>query len=390
MPSSSSKLPLVLVSSVLALVAAILWWRGRAGSEELFELGPVATATLAFLEQRSLPPDGRGFQWEPYEEATAPILFPHLADPSNRFDPVLGFRYRPGFEKLIEYPEHPAGEWLLTTNGAGLRMDADIASDAPDLRLLVIGDSHTDGICANSEGFPHLLGERLAAVDPVRSVEVLNAGKSGYSFYNYLAAPDAFVDEAPDALVVCVFGGNDFTELLLPHLYQQRLAPPRFQVVRPDVMDLALEHVPPGVLPQGPLQAALIERNPELETLCRAAVLDATRELARRCEKRRLPWGVVYLPPMVDAQRDALEPACAEAEAVLGVGEHGAGAARRIADDLLALLDELDVPTLDLTDAIGAAEERLYWRADHHLNLEGNRVVADALATELLPRLDLP
>jgi hypothetical protein len=89
--------------------------------------------------------------------------------------PQVGHVHRPHAERRMQWPEHPRGEIVFRTNNLGFREDQDTAPRKPDgtVRIMVLGDSHTDGVVWNSESFPNLLEQRLGP-----QVEVLSCGSN--------------------------------------------------------------------------------------------------------------------------------------------------------------------------------------------------------------------
>ena len=142
------------------------------------------------------------------------------------WDPYCYYVYKPGLVETRRWQEHPDRQWERRINVRGLREAGDPRVTDAVLGVLVTGDSHTDGACGNDETFAALLEERLRAREV--DVEVLNTGVVGYSFYNYLGVLRRFLalHEVPDVFVVCVYGGNDFVEVLRPHHYLRGTTPP--------------------------------------------------------------------------------------------------------------------------------------------------------------------
>jgi len=369
----------LLLAAVLGAVLglAVLRSRGEGPVVEHVSVSDNRSAISRILGERAVetaPGSPAFFRWEPMEEDSARALFNQLANQSNRFDPNCYFRYRPNVELEIANPEHPDGRWTLRTNGLGLRNDGALLA-APDLRLLVTGDSHTDGICNNAEGFPARLAERLGP-----GVDVANTGKSGYSFYNYFGVLESFAALDPDLFVVCVYGGNDYAELLLPHHYHQRLPWPDPEFMGKEKLDAVREYLSAGVLPQGFMQATLFQKNPELEPLCAEAVGLLVDAIGERCAERGLPWVVVYIPSVLEVQRELYEPELSRAVADLELDERSLGAPERLTAVLFERLRARGVAVLDLRPVFRRQEGELYWRSDHHLNLAANELVAAELA----------
>ena len=114
----------------------------------------------------------------------APVLFPFGA--TEEYDAWSYFRHKPSQRLRLPLAEHDGGSFECSTNSLGLREDAELAAARPDLRILVTGDSHTDGVCENRESYANRLEASLLVDRPGKCVEVLNAGTGGFSFHNYL------------------------------------------------------------------------------------------------------------------------------------------------------------------------------------------------------------
>jgi hypothetical protein len=93
------------------------------------------------------------------------------------------------------------------------------------VRVLVTGDSHTEGVCTNAESFTHLLEGALADARPGAAVEAINSGLSGYNLYNYLGVLEKGRALGPDVFVVTVYGGNDFAAAVQLYRYFERMPP---------------------------------------------------------------------------------------------------------------------------------------------------------------------
>src|SRR5207248_2046133 len=114
---------------------------------------------------------------------------------------------------VVPLADHPGGSFRFRTNNLGLRRDVDTAIDKPPelFRVLMLGESQTEGYVNNEESFPTLLEARLAGqLSPIgRRAEVLNAGVGGYKptlelqRFQVRGAP-----LRPDLVVVFV-AGND-------------------------------------------------------------------------------------------------------------------------------------------------------------------------------------
>lgn len=130
--------------------------------------------------------------------------------------PVLGFRKTPYGKKSVKFLEYPGGKFEIRYNGQALRADRDYAKVKPSdtYRLVIVGDSHTEGFLANNDSYPSQL-EKLLAGTVQKHVEVINGGHGRYSPYQaYLRLEHVLADFNPDLVVVAIYIGNDFLDML--------------------------------------------------------------------------------------------------------------------------------------------------------------------------------
>ena len=266
-----------------------------------------------------------------------------------------------------------------------MREDTEPALAAPDVRVLVTGDSHTDGVCANAENFTTLVEEQLRAPDPQRTVEVLNAGTGYYTFPNYLGVLVKYLELEPDAFVICVYGGNDFGSMgrvvytLRDHEFPE--APPGYR----DSLMAAQRVEVSGrsgrqSLAQGFNQLAFLAAFPEMEAFVLEEALRYTRAIAELCDERGIRFLVVYLPPPSDVQPEAFAPIHGPVAEALGLEPADLASTDRIATAYLEGLAAARIDSLDLRPVLAGLDDLAYWRTDEHLNLLGHRVLAEHLA----------
>jgi antitoxin component YwqK of YwqJK toxin-antitoxin module len=298
------------------------------------------------------------------------------------FDEDCYYRYLPHVVDRRTWPEHPDGAWVRRTNAAGLREDDDAGLADADLGVLVVGDSHTDGVCSNAESFPNLLEARLAARWPDERVEVLNAGVVGYTFFNYLGVLRKHLAQRPDVFVVAVYGGNDFDEVLRYHHWFRGTQPP---VRRPSFWERidaakAVSHV---YVAQSLNQALYFQEHPEEIDVAFEGAVACTREIRRLCLAAGVRLVFVYVPPAYEASWPELDALTAKAEEALALSPTDLAVARRLGDRFVAELRELGIDCIEAGPLFRAQTERCYWNTDLHINLLGHEVIAAALDAHL-------
>ncbi|MEM7305128.1 MAG: SGNH/GDSL hydrolase family protein [Planctomycetota bacterium] len=373
-----------LVSTVLAL--AIGW--ALLPERESRDTGIVddRASFSDFLTDRASESDALTQEFElvveTMPEEHAYKLFAGLKSDDTEYDPEVYYRHKPNLSYPREFPEHPGGKWTLRTNASGFRDDDETLTDKPDLRVLVIGDSHTDGACDNRFTAANVLEELLRERSPDRTVEVVNAGVGSYSFYNYLGGIEKFKRELDVDVYVCmVFGGNDFLGTLRPtHYFQRTLLPvsgkPYYK--RIDRFRKVARH-PDRNLGQAVFQLSFLTEFPEQAEIAMHATELLTSAMAERARELELPLVFAYIPPAWDIQLERYEPRAADFAKALMLDESGVVGADGWADRWIAHVRSLGLPIFDPRDEWREADVDLYWLGDHHINIEGQRRMAEGL-----------
>ena len=375
--SSSLRRPnpiqVALACGVFALALALGWGPVR----EWARMRPAQVVELRSAQTVLLEPGGDPRRFPPWPEELARQLFP--IDDAATFDPWCGFRHASNLDMPQRLAEYPGGHFNRRTNSLGLREDAELPERAPQLRILVTGDSHTDGVCANSEGFANLLEHALGlSIADAAPVDVINAGKGGFSFCNYYGVLARFLELglAPDVFVIAVYGGNDFEEILQVHYATHGgVRPPGKALYGSQIM--AAKRVSSPALAQGLISVKYFARQPEQKHVAVGSALewlDRTNKLAR---SRGIEFVVVYLPSWFEAAAEI--PPMEELLKALELTRADLHSTTELADSLLAGLDARGVQTLDLRAEFRAAGAAAYWKADLHISLVGQRIVAAAL-----------
>jgi len=314
------------------------------------------------------------------------------------YDPWCYHIHKAGLDVDVSWEEHPAGHWHLRTNAQNLREDEPVGAGPFDLRVLVTGDSHTDGYCDNAESFANLLEAALAA-ESGRKVDVLNAGNGAWSFYNYLGALEKFLPLRPAVFVVCFYAGNDFLEVLPPHAWFTGTTMPPEGEAEVERRKLANQISPPASV-QAVRSMMWFADHPEFQETSVAAAFELLMRAQAICEREQIELIVAGLPDSLQVDREAHAELFERLERELGlasaVGSGESGATRvplaihaHLTGDLLARLDARGVRTLDLTRAFPSGGGPYFWSRDLHLSVKGHAAVAKALEPLLAARREL-
>ncbi|MFT7671592.1 MAG: lysophospholipase L1-like esterase [Planctomycetota bacterium] len=385
MTPQQNRLALGLASTLLSVGLAFWIWDSRPQRDtvELVDTRVSGEQLFAEREARKLEPRGENVlaAHAPLTLGAAQKLFPSLLLRKGRFalDPQTYYWPHSNGKRQVNFAEHPKGVLDVSTNGQGFRKNKGVRELAPDLRILVTGDSHTEGVVSNSELFTELLEAQLASNSSERSVEVLNAGKGGYSFYNYLGVLEKFASLKPDVFVVTVYGGNDFKESVRPRRYFTELSigPALKKRFRQPLAYAATEYH--AIVSQFLSQVLMFVNSEEQEQIARAAGLELIEAIEELCQESGVQFVLVYLPPAHDVQKRYIESMVEGVQELFRFEPGALNKADELATELLAHSAELGIPSLDLRDSFREADEFLYWESDHHLNVRGHQWIAEQL-----------
>lgn len=382
------------LSVALCGAAAVLFWQSRA--RQLSVELDIDTRGFDPKAPPALPPEEAGL---PAATESAHPLYPPSSfrripwDPADfpqpttargnplRFDPQSGFLFSGGMDRRRAWDEHPEGGWSVRTNSYGLRDDDEPSSERPDLRIVVIGDSHTAGFCNNRESFAQLVEARLAAARPGQRIEALNAAVPGYTFQHYLGALERMLPVAPDVAVVAIYGGNDFGETLG---HQHRI----HGTARGDLAALQarlerVQDLDPELVSQALFSVEQFRFDPPQVEVALQAARDVLTEIQVTCARFGIVPLFVYVPSSLEVEFERRRERFDAALAALAASRADCAVLDRLADSTLAFLASRGCATLDLRPAFRASDAKLYWDEDFHLAVEGHALAARELATAL-------
>jgi lysophospholipase L1-like esterase len=344
-------------------------------------LGPLVVGALALLVCGAM--------------TAAAIAWPrqpgYIRNGNYQRDPVTGHARGPNWSKTWDWPEHPRGKIEFRTNNLGLREDSDteVAKPPGVRRILVTGDSHTEGSVYNSESWANRLEALLQEQAPpgVR-YEVLNAASGHFAAQHYLAVFEKFERLHPDAFVIGFYTGNDFLEAIAFAERQGELETPK----RPQGYD-AIEGFKErdGSLYQAVGQAVnqihFFHAFPALERTALELTEGAFREIEARARAAGVELVVVLLPTKLDVEWETDAERNEAMKAGLGLGDADVAVNRDLAVALERWLDGEGIPWVDVFDAMQAGTTEYYWMQDYHLNVAGHELVARELFAQQGPRL---
>jgi GDSL-like lipase/acylhydrolase family protein len=304
-------------------------------------------------------------------------LFGKTFGAARAYDPWTYWSSK-GRTKVIPWPERPEGQWTLHLNAQGLREDRDLGGPPAQIRVLVTGDSHAEGVCNNDESFANRLEASLRASHAGRTVEVLNAAGGGFMPYQYFGMLQKLREFEPQVFVVTIFGGNDFSGLTWFREYFGNTPHQQWTQEDGKLREAALRKAP---FAMGQCFNSLqnFKVHPEsLEESCATAV-ELCEQMAELCRARRCAMIVVFLPAPCDCQWQPAHDDIERARTLLALGPEDLELNRRAAERFVSGLRVAGIEVLDLRPSFEGLAPPPFWRQDLHLNLEGHRLIAEQL-----------
>lgn len=325
-------------------------------------------------------------------------------------DDRVGKRHLPDVRLRVPWPESTRGEILFRTNHRGFREDEETASDAEGrFRILVMGDSHTDGVVNNDESFPNL----LEASWPPPSIDVINAGSGHSTIYQQTLLLTSHLDLHPDLVIFTFYTGNDYLEIRQPYsphpewsgdsIVDKPAIPRPWTEGWRDVSLMArifrrfdhstamqAERIKGPAMWQSFSQAWKFSVEPAALKEASALHRHALHRIAALARENHFDVLFVVLPTKYQVERDSDKETFEKLEALLAL-RPSEKMDDRVREDFAGLLAEMHLPYVDPLASFLASvhpdSQPLYWNSEHHLSQRGHRLLAEILTKELRPYL---
>ena len=397
MPSRSSpSTRLAVLALSLAVSAACVWWlmhrlAARPGVE-IVGIGDDVRELFSKRASEGTPPTGpspgtdavREIVREPIDEATAKTLFPSIKL-GDVFDPALYYRRPSNESRRYRLDEYPDGGFTKRTNSLGMREDSEPLATRPDWRVLVAGASNVECVCDNASSATNLIEAMLQKRMPGKTVEALNTGCGGYSFYNDLAVLERYRELHPDVFVLVAYGGNDFLGCVrLQRYFNHRGVPndgPRHNTGLEQAEKFTRELAGTEIG-----QVVYFLNNPDDVEIAARTLCDLTAAMERICRADGIRFVCAYLPPPLSGQPQLLGDVRETVMGSMRLTVEDLAISDRLADRWIDCLERLEIAHVDLRAKFRKSRKRLYWTTDTHVNLDGQKAIAHALMPLVQPK----
>jgi len=283
------------------------------------------------------------------------------SDSYYHLDHKTGHFHSPNTIKTIVWKEHKSGNLVLKTNNLGLRNEASTEVKKSIKRVLITGDSHTDGLVYNQENFV----SRLNQLDSNKT-EFLNAGHGFYSFKNYRQTIQKLGYLKPDIFVITVYTGNDFIEnLLYSELnidFPNNLIFSWFRIKRKLMPRESSQHLN---------QALFFDLNPDLIDHSLDIAIKELMTTEEYCIRHNIDFKVLILPSEISIDDKIINQLEKD-----GVSKEIISKNQIIAKKFTLRLKNNKIKFYNLLQDFKNSSEDLFWDSDSHLNVAGHKLVA--------------
>jgi len=263
------------------------------------------------------------------------------------------------------------------TNNLGFRDDNDVADKTPnEFRVLVTGDSHTDGVLRyNTQSFVNIWEKKLNATDTTTYYNCMNGGVGYYTFRNYHGFLKKFSHLKPDVFLINVFTGNDFRETVkfeddrtsISNIYKSWSM--RFRRKFQSAEQQAFPYI------QGIEQLLFYESFPEEKERSMEIAKKYLLQIIELCKQKNIRLIVTLLPSKLEVKPIFRE----HIQTLFDLDAKTTNNNLEMTQLLKKFLQEQQVEHYDLFPILQNTSEKLFWDVDLHINPKAHELIGDFL-----------
>ncbi len=308
------------------------------------------------------------------------FIIPHFPESESDYyqaDKIAGHFHIPSASREFDWPEHPNGKIEMKTNNIGCRNDQDseIKKQGNLKRIVITGDSHTDGVLNNSESVAAHLKVFLSKDHPDLEFEVLNAGNGYYGPQNYLGIYKKFLPYKPDLYIVIVYTGNDYLDGLRIEAENNRMENPERPHGYYDKL-WEIDGLYSGFTGQYLNQLKFFDTYPLYVDTALTIMKDNLSKINKLCLENNSEFLVLLLPSKIDTEAKTDQKRIDEVFNIMGFTNSHIETNRAVSIELAEWLTQQNIQYIDLYDSFLQTNEELFWKADYHVNHHGHYLMA--------------
>lgn len=268
------------------------------------------------------------------------------------------------------------------TNNLGFREDDDIvAKQHNEFRVLVTGDSHTDGVLRyNTQSFVNIWESKLNASDSLQTYNCINGGVGYYTFRNYYGFLKKYAYLQPDVFLINIFTGNDFREAAMfednrtdiSNVYKSL----RMRFRRKFQSDEQKE-IP---YTQGLEQLLYFESFPDEKASTMQIAQQYLLQIKEFCQRENIRLIITLLPSKVDVNITFQK----KMQTLFNLTEKTIKSNQELTQKLSRFLQEQHIEFYDLQPLLQNTTEKVYWDVDLHINPKAHEMIAEFLKNTIV------
>lgn len=263
------------------------------------------------------------------------------------------------------------------TNNLGFREDDDTSSKLEnEFRILVTGDSHTDGVLRyNTQSFVNIWEKELNASDTLRRYNCINGGVGYYSFRNYHGFLKKYNYLQPDVFLINIFAGNDFRETAMYEddrtsistVYKSLRMRLRRKFQSKDQKEIPYT--------QGLEQLLYFEAFPSEKERTLEISKQYLSKIKALCQQKNIRLIVTLLPSKLDVKDAFLK----QLETLFNLNKETVKITRNLTQELRKFLQKEQIEYYDLQPLLKSTSEKVYWDVDLHINPKAHSMIGEFL-----------
>jgi len=269
------------------------------------------------------------------------------------------------------------------TNNLGFREDEDItAKQKNEYRILVTGDSHTDGVLKhNTESFINVWEKQLNISNSTHYYNCINGGVGYYTFRNYYGFLKKYISLQPDIFLINVFTGNDFRETAIfenDRTSTSNVFRSLWMLFRRKFQSDIQKKIP---YTQGLEQTLYFESFPNEKKRTMEISKQYFLQIKELCEQENIQLIITLLPSKLDVNPKFRK----EIQELHNLDNETMNINKQLTDTLIRFLTKEKIRYIDLKSTLQNTNKKMYWDADLHINSNAHHNIGDFLFKKIIP-----
>ncbi|MBC8757584.1 SGNH/GDSL hydrolase family protein [Kordia sp. YSTF-M3] len=268
------------------------------------------------------------------------------------------------------------------TNNLGFREDDDIVEKQQnEYRILVTGDSHTDGVLKhNPQSFVNVWEEKLNASDSISYYNCINGGVGYYTFRNYLGFLKKYKHLKPNMYVINVFTGNDFREAPIFEDDRTNVAnvfKNTYTRLKKRFYSAEKKAIP---FTQGIEQTLYFYSFPGEKEKSLNLAKKYMLKIKELCAQENIQLVVTLLPSKIETN-----PAFkSKIQSLFNLDTSAIKANEKLTNEFIEWLNTEHIVNINLKAPLEQATEKVFWDEDLHINPKAHRIIGEFLFEKVL------